>query len=181
MYRNVASDIVISSVTGGTDLVGVFAGGVPILPVRRGEITARWPGMAVDAFDDAGRPVVGEQGELVCTAPWPTMPISFWNDPDGSRYQAAYFEMYPGVWAHGDYVEIRPEGGMIVYGRSDTTLNPGGVRIGTAEIYRAIEQLPEVDDSIVVGRDIGDDQEVVLFVKTAPGQSRKHGDRMPVT
>ncbi len=169
VYENVASDVVISSITGGTDLVGVFAGGVPILPVRRGEITARWPGMAVDAFDEKGLPVIGEQGELVCTAPWPTMPISFWNDPDGSRYRAAYFEMYPDVWAHGDFVEIRPEGGMIVYGRSDTTLNPGGVRIGTAEIYRAIEQLSEVDDAIVVGRDVGDDQEVVLFVKTAPG------------
>jgi len=177
VYRNVASGIVISSVTGGTDLVGVFAGVVPILPVRRGEITARWPGMAVDAFDDAGRPVVGEQGELVCTAPWPTMPISFWNDPGGSRYQAAYFEMYPGVWAHGDYVEIRPEGGMIVYGRSDTTLNPGGVRIGTAEIYRAIEKLPEVDDCIVVGRNVGDDQEVVLFVKTARGTGLDDGLR----
>ncbi|MFH1330697.1 MAG: acetoacetate--CoA ligase [Actinomycetota bacterium] len=167
VYGNVADDVVISSITGGTDLVGVFAGGVPIMPVRRGEITARWLGLAVDAFDEKGRPVVGEQGELVCTAPWPTMPISFWNDPDGSRYRAAYFEMYPGVWAHGDYVEIRPEGGVVVYGRSDTTLNPGGVRIGTAEIYRAIEQMPEIDDAIVVGRDVEGDQEVVLFVKLA--------------
>ncbi|MCJ7724806.1 MAG: acetoacetate--CoA ligase, partial [Acidimicrobiia bacterium] len=159
----------ISSITGGTDLVGVFAGGVSILPVRRGEITARWLGMAVDAFDEQGRSLVGAQGELVCTAPWPTMPVSFWNDPDGSRYRAAYFEMYPGVWAHGDYVEIRPGGGLIVTGRSDTTLNPGGVRIGTAEIYRTVETIPEIEDAIVVGRDIGIDQEVVLFVTTAAG------------
>jgi len=169
IIEQVSDDVNISSITGGTDLVGVFAGGVPILPVRRGEITARWLGMAVDAFDGEGRSLIGAQGELVCTAPWPTMPISFWNDPDGSRYQAAYFDLYPGVWAHGDYVEIRPEGGLVVTGRSDTTLNPGGVRIGTAEIYRTIEQMPEIDDAIVVGHDIPNDQEVVLFVMTAPG------------
>jgi acetoacetyl-CoA synthetase len=169
VYANVKQNVVLSSVTGGTDLVGVFAGGIPILPTRRGEITARWLGCAVDSFDEEGRPLVGRQGELVCTAPYPSMPVSFWNDPDGSRYRAAYFEQYPGVWAHGDFIEIRPEGGVIVYGRSDTTLNPGGVRIGTADIYRAIEPMPEVEDSIVVGRDVAGDQEVVLFVKTAPG------------
>ncbi|MBU1494313.1 MAG: acetoacetate--CoA ligase [Actinobacteria bacterium] len=169
VHRHVSDRVNISSITGGTDLVGVFAGGVSILPVRRGEITARWLGMAVDAFDEEGRSLVGEQGELVCTAPWPTMPISFWNDPSGIRYRAAYFEMYPGVWAHGDYVEIRPEGGLLVTGRSDTTLNPGGVRIGTAEIYRAVERLPEIDDAIVVGHDIPNDQEVVLFVTMAEG------------
>jgi acetoacetyl-CoA synthetase len=169
VYANVKQNVVLSSVTGGTDLVGVFAGGIPILPTRRGEITARWLGCAVDSFDEEGRPLVGRQGELVCTAPFPSMPVSFWNDPDGSRYRAAYFEQYPGVWAHGDFIEIRPEGGVIVYGRSDTTLNPGGVRIGTADIYRAIEPMPEVEDSIVVGRDVAGDQEVVLFVKTAPG------------
>ncbi len=165
VYANVKESVVISSITGGTDLLGVWAGGVPILPVRRGEITARWLGCAIDSFDEQGRPLVGAQGELVCTAPWPTLPIGFWNDPDGSRYRAAYFDLYPGVWAHGDFVEIRPEGGLIVTGRSDTTLNPGGVRIGTAEIYRAIEQLPEVEDAIVVPGD----QEVVLFVVLAEG------------
>ena len=169
IYSAVSPGVNVSSITGGTDLVGVWGGGVPILPVRRGEITARWLGCAVDSFDEAGRSLVGKQGELVCTAPWPTLPISFWDDPDGSRYRAAYFEMYPGVWAHGDFVEIRPGGGLIVSGRSDTTLNPGGVRIGTAEIYRAIEQMPELEDAIVVGRDIGGDEEVILFVKTRGG------------
>ncbi|MCB2224137.1 MAG: acetoacetate--CoA ligase [Actinobacteria bacterium] len=169
VYGHVSGDVNVSSITGGTDLLGVFAGGVSILPVRRGEITARWLGMAVDAFDEQGESLVGAQGELVCTAPWPTLPVGFWGDPDGSRYRAAYFEMFPGVWAHGDYAEITPHGGVIVTGRSDTTLNPGGVRIGTAEIYRAIERLPEVEDAIVVGRDVGDDQEVVLFVVPAAG------------
>jgi acetoacetyl-CoA synthetase len=169
IYENVSSDVNVSSITGGTDLLGVFGGGVSILPVRRGEISARWLGMAVDAFDEQGRSVNGEQGELVCTQPWPTLPISFWNDPDGDRYRSAYFEMFPGVWAHGDYAEVTPTGGLIVTGRSDTTLNPGGVRIGTAEIYRAIEQMPEIDDAIVVGRAVGEDQEVILFVTTIGG------------
>jgi acetoacetyl-CoA synthetase len=169
VYRHVADDVSLSSITGGTDIVGVFAGGVPILPVRRGEIGARWLGCAIEAYDDRGRPVVGERGELVCTRPFPTMPLSFWDDPDGARYHTAYFDVFPEVWTHGDYIEIRPEGGVVVYGRSDTTLNPGGVRIGTAEIYRALEQMPEVEDSIVVGRASGDDQEVVLFVRLGPG------------
>jgi acetoacetyl-CoA synthetase len=169
VYRHVADDVVLSSITGGTDLVGVFAGGVPILPTRRGEISARWLGVALDSYDADGNSLIGEKGEMVCTRPFPTMPLRFWNDPEGARYRDAYFAEYPGVWTHGDYVEIRPEGGLIVYGRSDTTLNPGGVRIGTAEIYRAVEQIPEVVDSIVVGRDVGDDQEVVLFVRLAPG------------
>ena len=169
VYREVADDVVLSSITGGTDLVGVFAGGVPILPTRRGEISARWLGIALDSYDPEGRPVIGEKGEMVCTRPFPTMPLYFWGDRDGSRYREAYFTAYPGVWTHGDYVEIRPEGGLIVYGRSDTTLNPGGVRIGTAEIYRAVELMPEVADSIVVGHDVGGDQEVVLFVRLAPG------------
>ena len=169
IYETISQDVNVSSITGGTDLIGVFGGGVSILPVRRGEITARWLGMAVDSFDESGNPLVGEQGELVCTAPWPTLPISFWNDPDGSRYRAAYFEQYPGVWAHGDYVEVTPTGGLIVTGRSDTTLNPGGVRIGTAEIYRTVEQMPEIDDAIVVGHEVPGDQEVVLFVTTTDG------------
>jgi acetoacetyl-CoA synthetase len=169
VYENVGDDLLLSSITGGTDLIGVFAGGVPILPVRRGEITARWPGMAVEAWDPAGRPLVGDTGELVCVAPFPSMPVSFWCDPDGRKYHEAYFERYPGVWTHGDFIEIRPEGGVVVYGRSDTTLNPSGVRIGTAEIYHVIETMPEIDDSIVVGRDVPGDVEVVLFVKPAAG------------
>jgi acetoacetyl-CoA synthetase len=169
VYRNVHEDVVLSSITGGTDLVGVFAGAVSILPVRRGEISAPWLGMAMASFDADGTPCVGEQGELVCTQPFPTMPLEFWRDPGGERYHEAYFSQYEGVWAHGDWVEVTPSGGLIVTGRSDTTLNPGGVRIGTAEIYRAIEGMEEIEDSIVVGRAVGDDQEVVLFVKPAAG------------
>jgi acetoacetyl-CoA synthetase len=125
--------------------------------------------MAVEAWDPSGSPVIGQTGELVCVAPFPSMPISFWNDPDGGRYRSAYFEQYPGIWTHGDFIEILSDGGLIVYGRSDTTLNPGGVRIGTAEIYHAIETMPEIDDSIVVGRDVPGDVEVVLFVVPAEG------------
>jgi acetoacetyl-CoA synthetase len=169
VYENVARDVNLSSITGGTDLLGVFAGAVPTLPVRRGELSARWLGMAVEAWDDDGRPLEGEPGELVCTRPFPSMPVAFWDDPDGARYREAYFERFPGVWTHGDLIEVRPEGGVVVYGRSDTTLNPGGVRIGTAEIYRAVETLPEIDDSIVVGRRRAGDEEVMLFVKLAPG------------
>jgi acetoacetyl-CoA synthetase len=131
--------------------------------------------MAVEAWDPAGRSVVGETGELVCVAPFPSMPISFWKDPGDERYRSAYFEQYPGVWTHGDWMEVTPSGGLIVTGRSDTTLNPGGVRIGTAEIYRAIENLGEVEDSIVVGRRADDDQEVVLFVKLAAGVELDEG------
>jgi acetoacetyl-CoA synthetase len=169
VYANVKEDVQLASVSGGTDLIGCFACGVPILPVRRGELQARTLAMAVEAWDPSGNPVIGEPGELVCTRPFPSMPVGFWNDPDGERYRAAYFDEFPGVWAHGDYVEIRPEGGVIIYGRSDTTLNPGGVRIGTAEIYRAIEGMPEISDSIVVGRPVAGDVEVVLFVKPNPG------------
>ncbi len=170
-YENVAPNVQLASVSGGTDIVGCFALGVPVLPVRRGELQARALGCAVEAWDRSGNPVVGEKGELVCTAPIPSMPISFWRDETGARYEKAYFAENPGVWTHGDFIEIRPEGGVIIYGRSDTTLNPGGVRIGTAEIYRAIETMPEIDDSIVVGRQVGGDVEVVLFVVLAGGQS----------
>lgn len=169
VYANVGEDLQLASITGGTDLLGLFAGGVPILPVRRGELQARCLGKRVEAWDEAGHPVVGTTGELVCTAPFPSMPVAFWGDPDGSRYRAAYFEQFPGVWTQGDFIEIRPHGGVVVYGRSDTTLNPGGVRIGTAEIYRAVEPMAEVEDSIVVGRRAAGDVEVVLFVKPAPG------------
>lgn len=169
VYDNVGDDLALASITGGTDLVGLFACGAPIVPVRRGEIPVRTLGMAVEAWNDEGRPVIGEQGELVCTRPFPSMPVSFWRDPDGSKYHEAYFARFEGVWTHGDYIEIRPTGGVVVYGRSDTTLNPGGVRIGTAEIYRAIETMDEVDDCIAVGRPIAGDEEVVLFVKPAAG------------
>jgi acetoacetyl-CoA synthetase len=168
VYRSVSSRAQLASISGGTDIVGCFALGVPILPVRRGELQARALGMAVESWDDERRPVIGRKGELVCTAPFPSMPVSFWNDPDGLRYHEAYFADNPGVWTHGDFIEITPHGGVIIYGRSDTTLNPGGVRIGTAEIYRAIEPLPEIIDSIAVGHDIDGDVEVVLFVVPAP-------------
>ncbi|MDP9405296.1 MAG: acetoacetate--CoA ligase [Actinomycetota bacterium] len=165
VYDAVAEDVQLASVSGGTDLIGCFAGGAPILPVRRGELQCRALGMAVEAWDADGKPVVGRKGELVCTQPFPSMPVGFWGDPDGSRYRDAYFAEHPGVWTHGDFIEIRPEGGVIIYGRSDTTLNPGGVRIGTAEIYRAIEPLPEVVDAIVVERPVAGDVEVVLCVR----------------
>jgi acetoacetyl-CoA synthetase len=171
VYADVKADVQLASVSGGTDLIGCFAGGVPILPVRRGELQGRMLGMAVEAWDADGSPVVGRKGELVCTRPFPSMPSGFWGDPDGTRYREAYFAEHPGVWTHGDYVEIRPEGGVVIHGRSDTTLNPGGVRIGTAEIYRAIEPLPEIVDSVVVGRPIDGDVEVVLAVRLADGAS----------
>jgi acetoacetyl-CoA synthetase len=169
VYEHVKSDLHLASISGGTDIVGCFAAGVPILPVRRGELQARVLGMAVEAWDVDGEPVVGEKGELVCTAPFVSMPVSFWNDPQGERYHAAYFDEYPGVWTHGDFIEIRDGGGVVIYGRSDTTLNRGGVRIGTAEIYRAVEPMPEVEDAIAVGRSTGSDVEVLLFVKTVKG------------
>jgi acetoacetyl-CoA synthetase len=134
-------------------------------PVWRGEIQAKGLGLAVEVFDDQGKPVVGEKGELVCTGPFPSMPVGFWNDPDGAKYRAAYFEKYPGVWRHGDWCEITAHGGIVIYGRSDAVLNPGGVRIGTAEIYRQVEQLEEVVESLVIGQDWEGDVRVVLFVR----------------
>jgi acetoacetyl-CoA synthetase len=169
VYANVDADIQLASVSGGTDLIACFVGSVPTWPVRRGEIQARALGMAVEAWDDDGNPVIGEKGELVCTKPFPSMPIGFWDDDDGSRYHDAYYAEHPGVWTHGDFIEIRGHGGVVIYGRSDTTLNPGGVRIGTAEIYRAIEGLPELLDSIVVGRRVEGDTEVVLCCVMAEG------------
>ena len=173
VYQCVKHDIQLASISGGTDIVSCFVLGVPTRPVYRGEIQARGLGLDVDVFDDAGRPVTGEQGELVCKSPFPSMPVQFWNDPDGAKYRAAYFERFPGVWCHGDWAELTEHDGMIIYGRSDTTLNPGGVRIGTAEIYRQVEQLPEVVESLVIGQnwppgEVGDVR-VVLFVKLAEG------------
>ncbi|HKZ72708.1 MAG TPA: acetoacetate--CoA ligase, partial [Steroidobacteraceae bacterium] len=169
VYRDVKRDVQLSSISGGTDIVSCFALGNPLLPVYAGEIQCRGLGMAVDIFDDSGRPVRGAQGELVCTAPFPSMPVGFWNDPSGEKYRAAYFERFPGVWHHGDYAAITAHGGVVIHGRSDAVLNPGGVRIGTSEIYRQVEKLPEILESIAVGQDWKGDVRVVLFVRLAPG------------
>jgi acetoacetyl-CoA synthetase len=176
VYEAVKHDICLSSISGGTDIVSCFALGNPTLPVWRGELQCRGLGMAVDVYDEAGRAVPpgrGIRGELVCTRPFPSMPIGFWNDPDGSKYRAAYFDRFPGVWCHGDYIELTEHDGVVIHGRSDATLNPGGVRIGTAEIYRQVEQLPEVLESLVIGQDwppgeVGDVR-IVLFVKLRDG------------
>jgi acetoacetyl-CoA synthetase len=173
VYEAVKPDVRLSSISGGTDIISCFALGDPTLPVYRGELQTRGFGMRVEVFGDAGAPVVGTPGELVCTAPFPSMPVAFWNDPDGGRYRAAYFEQYANVWRHGDWAELTPQGGLVIYGRSDATLNPGGVRIGTAEIYRQVEQLPEVVESVVIGQQIqhkpGVDERVVLFVRLREG------------
>jgi acetoacetyl-CoA synthetase len=169
VYAKVKADLCLSSISGGTDLVACFAGGAPILPVWRGELQCRMLGMKVEVWSDEGRPLEGHKGELVCTAPFPTMPLGFWNDPDGRKYRAAYYEKYENVWRHGDWSEVTPHGGMVIYGRSDAVLNPGGVRIGTAEIYRQVERLDEVVESIVIGQDWQGDVRVVLFVKLREG------------
>jgi len=169
VYGHVKGDVQLSSISGGTDIISCFALGSPVLPVRRGELQCRGLGMAVAVFDDEGRPVTGVKGELVCTAPFPSMPTGFWNDPDGVRYHEAYFARFPGVWHHGDFAELTPSGGMIIHGRSDTVLNPGGVRIGTAEIYRVVEGFAEVRESLVVGLERGDDVKIALFVVLQPG------------
>ena len=167
IYRNVKSDVQLASIAGGTDLNGCFALGNPMGPVHSGQLQCRGLAMKVEAFDENGKPVTNRQGELVCTAPFPSMPIYFWDDPDGKKYHAAYFDVYPNVWRHGDYIEVTDEGGVVIYGRSDATLNPGGVRIGTAEIYRQIEQMEEIEDSVVVGQDWESGTRVVLFVVMA--------------
>jgi acetoacetyl-CoA synthetase len=167
VYQRVRPGVHLASISGGTDIVSCFALGNPIAPVWRGELQTRGLGMAVEVFDAEGRPLRGEAGELVCTRPFPSMPIAFWNDADGSKYRAAYFEQYANVWRHGDWAEITPHDGLVIYGRSDATLNPGGVRIGTAEIYRQVEQMPEVVESLVVGQDWEDDLRIVLFVRLA--------------
>jgi len=175
VYASVKEDVCLSSISGGTDIVGCFVGGDPTGPVWRGEIQSLGLGMAVDIFDEAGRSVRGEKGELVCTAPFPSMPLGFWNDPDGARYRAAYFERFPGVWHHGDFAELTEHGGVVISGRSDATLNPGGVRIGTAEIYRQVERLPEVEESLVVGQEWEGDVRVVLFVRLREGHELDAG------
>ncbi len=169
VYREFKADLCLSSISGGTDILSCFVGGCPILPVYSGEIQAAGLGMAVEVWDDGGQSVVGEKGELVCTRPFPSCPLGFWNDPDGSRFHDAYFATWPGVWAHGDYAEVFPHGGFVIHGRSDAVLNPGGVRIGTAEIYRQVERIDEVLESVVIGQDWQDDVRVVLFVVLRAG------------
>jgi len=173
VYRNIKEDVCLSSISGGTDIVSCFVLGNPLLPVWRGEIQCKGLGMAVEVFDEQGRPLQGGKGELVCTRPFPSMPVGFWNDPDGARYRAAYFEKFPNAWRHGDWCEVTEHGGIVIYGRSDTVLNPGGVRIGTAEITRQVEQVEEVVESLVIGQDWPperpDDVRVVLFVKLKEG------------
>jgi acetoacetyl-CoA synthetase len=173
VYREIKADLQLSSISGGTDIISCFVLGSPVLPVWRGEIQCRGLGMAVDVWDDDGNPVRGEKGELVCAKPFPVMPLGFWGDDDGSKYHAAYFDRFPNVWCHGDFCEITAHGGLVIYGRSDATLNPGGVRIGTAEIYRQVEKLHEVVESLVIGQDWPpqnpSDVRVVLFVKLREG------------
>ena len=173
VYSSIKADLCLSSISGGTDIVSCFVLGSPLLPVWRGEIQCRGLGLAVEVWDDDGHPVTGQRGELVCTKPFPCMPIGFWNDADGSRYRAAYFERFPSVWCHGDFCELTAHDGMVIHGRSDTVLNPGGVRIGTAEIYRQVEQLEEVVESLVIGQDwppvSPTDVRVVLFVRLREG------------
>ena len=169
VYDAIGDDLQLASIAGGTDIISCFAIGNPVLPVRRGELQCRGLGMAVEIFDDDGNAVVGKRGELVCTKPFPSAPTGFWNDPGDRRYRAAYFERFPGVWAHGDFAELRDTGGIVIHGRSDAVLNPGGVRIGTAEIYRQVEKLDAIVESIAVGQQWGDDVRVVLFVVLRDG------------
>ncbi|NNF51102.1 MAG: acetoacetate--CoA ligase [Gammaproteobacteria bacterium] len=169
VYRDIKSDVQLASISGGTDIISCFALGNPVLPVYRGELQCRGLGMAVEIFDDAGKPVVEQKGELVCTRPFPSMPVGFWDDDDGKRYHEAYFDRFANTWCHGDYAELTEHGGLIIYGRSDAVLNPGGVRIGTAEIYRQVEKLEEILESIAVGQHWQDDVRVVLFVRLRDG------------
>jgi acetoacetyl-CoA synthetase len=165
IYEHVKKDVQLSSISGGTDIISCFVLGNPIGPVYTGEIQCLGLGMKVEAFDEHGKPVIGQKGELVCSAPFPSMPIYFWNDPDNEKYLQAYFEKYHGVWTHGDYIEFTDNGGAIIYGRSDATLNPGGVRIGTSEIYCHVEVFPEVMDSVVIAHKWQGDERIILFVK----------------
>lgn len=173
VYEKVRAEVRLSSISGGTDIISCFALGDPTRPVRRGELQTLGHGMRVEVWSAQGESVVGVPGELVCTAPFPSMPVAFWNDPTGEKYRAAYFAHFPGVWRHGDWAERTACGGLVIHGRSDATLNPGGVRIGTAEIYRQVERFSEVEESVVVGqtlsRSAGPEERVVLFVKLRPG------------
>jgi acetoacetyl-CoA synthetase len=170
VYHNVKADLQLSSISGGTDIISCFMLGNPMLPVHCEEIQCLGLGMDVVALDSKGHPVLNQKGELACRSPAPSMPVSFWDDPDGSKYSEAYFEKTPGIWLHGDYIEVRASGGVVVYGRSDATLNPGGVRIGTAEIYRIVERLEEVMDSLVIGVEEDNDLRVLLFLVLKDGR-----------
>ncbi|MGH8377563.1 MAG: AMP-binding enzyme, partial [Gammaproteobacteria bacterium] len=167
--RNIKQDVCLSSISGGTDIISCFALGNPLLPVYPGELQCRGLGMAVEIRGEDGKSLRGRPGELVCVKPFPSMPVQFWNDPDGKKYHAAYFDYFPGVWRHGDWAELTEHDGLVIYGRSDATLNPGGVRIGTAEIYRQVEKLPEVVESLAVGQDWHGDVRVILFVRLREG------------
>jgi acetoacetyl-CoA synthetase len=169
VYHEVKADVQLASISGGTDIISCFALGNPLLPVYRGELQCRGLGMAVDVFDDDGMPARGKPGELVCTRPFPSMPLGFWKDADGVRYRAAYFDRFADVWHHGDYAQLMPTGGLVIAGRSDATLNPGGVRIGTAEIYRVVDARPEVLESVVVAHRHDNDDRVILFVRLRDG------------
>ncbi|MGH8637438.1 MAG: acetoacetate--CoA ligase, partial [Burkholderiales bacterium] len=169
VYRSVKPDVRLCSMSGGTDLISCFVLGNPLAAVNRGEIQCRGLGMAVAVYDDDGTPKAAGQGELVCTRSFPSMPIGFWNDPGGAKYRSAYFDKFPGVWCHGDWCELTEHGGIIIYGRSDAVLNPGGVRIGTAEIYRQVEQLDEVVESLAIAQRWENDVRIVLFVRLRPG------------
>lgn len=169
VYREWKEDVQLSSIAGGTDIISCFMLGNPMLPVYMGEIQCRGLGMDVDSFDDFGKSVTGQQGELVCKTAFPSMPIYFWNDPDGKKYHHAYFDVFDNIWRHGDYILLSEHGGITMFGRSDATLNPGGVRIGTAEIYNVVENMEEIEDSVVIGQKWEDDERVILFVKLNEG------------
>ncbi|HEY6357139.1 MAG TPA: acetoacetate--CoA ligase, partial [Vicinamibacterales bacterium] len=181
VYASVKQDVHLASISGGTDIVSCFVGGNPAAPVWRGEIQSRILAMDVDVFDSDGRSLALEAGELVCKSPFPSMPVGFWNDPDGAKYRAAYFARFPGVWCHGDWMRFTEHDGAVIFGRSDATLKPGGVRIGTAEIYRQVEQLPEVLESLAVGQRWEGDERIVLFVRLAPGVVLDEGLRKRIS
>jgi acetoacetyl-CoA synthetase len=169
VYQSVKPDVHLASISGGTDIMGCFVLANPLLPVWKGEIQSPGLGLAVEVWNEDAQPVAGEKGELVCVKPFPNMPVMFWNDPDGGKYHSAYFERFDNVWRHGDFAQWTSHGGMIIHGRSDATLNPGGVRIGTAEIYNQVEQLEEIAEALCIGQDWEGDVRVVLFVRLAPG------------
>jgi acetoacetyl-CoA synthetase len=171
VYNSWKSDVLLASISGGTDIVSCFAGGVPWLPVHRGELQCRMLGMKVEALDDSGQAIIGDKGELACSAAFPVMPIYFLNDEGGRKYHDAYFDVYPNIWCHGDYIDINAQGGVRFFGRSDATLNPGGVRLGTADLYRVVEALPEIADSVAVGQLWAGDERIILFVILNEGQA----------
>ena len=169
VYRDIKEDVCLSSISGGTDIVSCFALGNPLLPIFRGQLQCRGLGMAVEMFDEDGQSILGAKGELVCTQAFPSSPVGFWNDKDDLKFKDAYFSKYDNVWAHGDYGELTEEGGVIIHGRSDSVLNPGGVRIGTAEIYRQVEKVDVILESIAIGQQWKDDSRVILFVRLREG------------